>query len=407
MSKALAATFVVAMLAVAAAAQTGSAPIGSGQTGPAQSVDETRRAFVRAQAAGRAAQERAARLEAAAAAANGEAAKARAATAAVAARIQAAEADIDAAEARIAVVEQLRAEQRARLAAKQGPTVRLVAALQTMALRPPALALVQPGSMRDLVHVHAVLAGVMPVVRSRTADLRADVERGRQLRLAADAALAGEKSAQDQLVVQRQRLAALEARKRSESARFASGAMAEQDRAIAMGEEARDISDLMGRIDDAASVRARLETLPGPILRPAQPGAPRALPTETAVASSAIPAYRLPVVGQVVTGLGEVSDTGVRARGLTIATRSGAQVVAPTSGRILFAGPFRGYGNIVVIDHGLGWTTLLTSLAALDVKVGDTVDPGSPIGRAGNDRPTITVELRRRGTPVDIAKLAG
>ena len=402
MSRRIAATLVVAMLAVAATAQN----LG-GQTLGVQTLAESRQAFARAQAAGRAAQQRAAQLEAASVSANGEAAKARSAAAAVAARIQSAEADIDAAEAQIAVVEQLSTNQRARLAAKQGPTVRLVAALQTMALRPPALALVQPGSVRDLVHVHAVLAGVMPIMRSRTAELRADVERGRQLRLAADNALAVQKSAQGQLIVQRQRLAALEARKRVESAQFASGAMAEQDRAIAMGEEARDITELMGRIDDAASVSARLETLPGPILRPAQPGAPRALPTETAVATAAIPAYRLPVVGQVVTGLGEISETGVRARGLTIATRSGAQVVAPTRGRILFAGPCRGYGNIVVIDHGLGWTTLLTSLAALNVKVGDTVDPGSPIGRAGADRPAITVELRRRGTPVDIAKLAG
>jgi septal ring factor EnvC (AmiA/AmiB activator) len=102
-----------------------------------------------------------------------------------------------------------------------------------------------------------------------------------------------------------------------------------------------------------------------------------------------------------------IDPVALAARGLTIATRPGAQVVAPTSGRIAFAGPFRGYGNIVVIDHGLGWTTLLTSLAALNVKVGDSVDAGAPIGRAGPDRPTITVELRRRGTPVDIGKLAG
>lgn len=397
MNKRIATTRVVGMLAVAATAQAL-----NGQT-----LDDSRRAFARAQAAERAATQRAGRLEAASASASDEAGKARAAAAAVAARIQSAEAEIDAVEARISIVERLRAEQRARLAIKQAPTVRLIAALQAMALRPPALALVRPGSMRDLVHVHAVLAGVMPIVRTRTAELRADVERGRQLRLATDSALRAQKAAQEQLIVQRQRLAALEARKHAESAQYASGAMAEQDRAIAMGEEARDITELMGRIDDAAGVRARLETLPGPILRPARPGAPRALPIETAIATAAFPAYRLPVVGQVVTGLGEVSETGVRARGLTIATRSGAQVVAPTSGRILFAGPFRGYGNIVVIDHGLGWTTVLTSLAVLDVKVGDTVDSGSPIGRAGTDRPTITVELRRRGTPVDIAKLAG
>lgn len=373
----------------------------------AQDFGSARTALDRAQRAARSAAERATRLEAAADAANDEAAKLRATAAAVAARIQSAEADIDTAEARIAIVERMRAAQRARLAERQVPTVRLIAALQTMARRPPALALLQPGSIRDIVHVHAVLASVLPVVRARTADLRADVERGRQLRAAAGSALANKRSAQERMVTQRRQLVALEARKRIESSRYATGAMAEQDRAIAMGEEARDITDLMGRIDDAATVRARLEALPGPILRPAQPSAVRGLPSDAPAATASIPAYRLPVVGQVVTGLGEVSDAGIRARGLTIATRAGAQVVAPTSGRIVFAGPFRGYGSIVVIDHGLGWTTLLTSLAALDVKAGDTVDPGAPIGRAGPDRPTITVELRRRGTPVDIAKLAG
>ena len=373
----------------------------------AQTLTDERRALSKAQADGRAAAARAAQLEAQAEAASDEASRARAQAVAVAARIQSAEADIDAAEARITVVDQLRAEQRARLAVKQGPTIRLVAALQTMARRPPALALVQPGSVSDLVHVHAILAGVLPAIRARTADLRADVERGRQLRLAADSALAGERAAQANLKAQRQRLALLEAQKRARAQEFASGAMTEQDRSIAMGEEARDITDLMGKLGDADQIRARLETLPGPVMRPAQPGAPRALPVETAVAEAAIPAYRLPVVGQVVTGLGEISDTGVRARGLTIATRGGAQIVAPTSGRIAYAGLFRGYGNIVVIDHGRGWTTLITSLAVLNVRVGDQVDQGSPLGRAGNDRPTVTVELRRRGEPVDIAKLAG
>jgi murein hydrolase activator len=373
----------------------------------AQDMASDRAALDRAQRIQRDASARAKRLEAAANAARDEAARLRAAAIAVAARIQSSEADIDAAEARIAVVERARAVQRARLAEKQGPTVRLVAALQTLGRRPPMLSLVQPGSIRDIVHVHAVISAVVPAVEARTAALRADVVRGRQLRAAADAALAEQRAAQGRLVAQRQQLASLEARKRAESSRFASSAMAEQDRAIAMGEEARDIGELLGRIDDTASVRARLESLPGPVLRPAQPSAARAAPGDAAAATVSIPAYRLPVVGQVVTGLGEVSDAGVRARGLTIATRPGAQVTAPTSGRIVFAGPFRGYGNIVVIDHGLGWTTLLTSLSALDVRVGDSVDPGSPVGRAGPSRPTVTVELRRRGTPVDIAKLAG
>ncbi len=350
---------------------------------------------------------RAARLEASAAAASDASAQARARAAAVAARIQSAEATIDAAEARIAIIERLRAEQRAALALKQGPTIRLVAALQSLARRPPALALVQPGSLDDLVHVRALLSSILPIVQARTADLRADLERGRRLRAAADTALAMLKESQTALVTQRNRLAALAVERRNAADRLTGSAMAEQDRAIALGEEARDIVDLIGRIDTDAARRSELATLPGPVMRPARPGDARLRPADADLNEAAQAPYRLPVVGQVVTGLGEVSETGVRARGLTIATRPNAQVVAPTGGRIAFAAPYRGFGRIVIIDHGRGWTTLLTSLAALDVHVGDIVDPGSPIGRAGPDRPTITIELRRGGQPVDIAHLIG
>lgn len=276
-----------------------------------------------------------------------------------------------------------------------------------MSRRPPVLALVQPGSVSDMVHVRAQLAAILPVVRARTADVRADVARGKQLRRAADVALASLRTSQAALVRQRNQLAALAVERRTAANLLTGSAMAEQDRAIALGEEARDIVELISRIDDDASRRARLAALPGPVLRPPRPGEARALPMEAAIAEAAQARYRLPVIGQIVTGLGEISETGVRARGLTIATQPAAQVVAPTGGRIAFAGPYRGFGNIVIIDHGRGWTTLLTSLAALDVKVGDTVDQGSPVGRAGQTRPTVTVELRRAGQPVDIARLIG
>ncbi len=369
--------------------------------------DDPRATLAQAEAAGRLASQRAAQLSLAAQTAGEDSARARAAAVAVAARIQSAEADIATAEARIGFVEQLRAVQRTRLAEKQRPAVKLMTALQTMALRPPALALARPGTMSDLVHVHAVLAGLVPVLRSRTLDLRADVERGRRLRITADAALDARRQAQQSLVTERQRLVAIEARRRVASVAFASVAMTEQDRAIAMAEEARDITDLMGRIDTATAIQSRLASLPGPLMRPGQPGNARSLPVDGIVPVAAPPAYRLPVVGRVVSGLGEMSENGVRARGLTIATAPAAQVVAPTSGRIAFAGPFRGYGMVVVIDHGLGWTTLLANLATLDVATGDQVDRGSPIGRAGDRDPTVTVELRRQGQPVDIAKLAG
>lgn len=182
--------------------------------------------------------------------------------------------------------------------------------------------------------------------------------------------------------------------------------MLETDRVLALGEDARDIRVLMAELDRQAEVRADLIDLPGPRLRPRQPGEASAPSRRTARASaSRRPPYRLPVMGEIVEGLGEVSDAGIRSRGLTIATQPGAQVIAPTTGRISYAGEFRGYGRIVIIDHSGGWTTLITDLETVDVRVGQVVRQGAPIGRTGRDRPQVTVELRRGGEPVDITSL--
>ena len=378
-----------------------------GSVARAQSLDDERRALSNAKAQSAAANVRANGLEAKAAVAQNQSEKALAQSAAIASRIQSAEADIAASEARIRLIEKLRASQRARLAAKQEPAVRLLAALQMMARRPPALALVQPGSTLDLVHTRAVLASILPVLQTRTAALRDDIEAGRRLREDADRAAAALAASRERLGSQRAALVRQASEHRRIAQRFTSSAMIEQDRAIAMGEKARDIVDLIGQLGEAAEQRQQLETLPGPILRPQLPGAPRALPVETAKALNNRLAYRLPVAGRIVSGLGEVSGSGVRARGLTIATRPSAQVIAPNDGRIVFAGPYRSFGRIVIIDHGAGWTTLITSLATLDVAVGDTVLQGSPIGRAGTEEPKITVELRRGNRPIDITHLVG
>ena len=370
-----------------------------------QTMRDEAAALVQAKQQAVAAEQRAAALEAEAIRASDDAARARAAQAAVAARIQSAEADIAAAYARIRIVEGLRTRQRARLAEKQEPIVRLVGALQTMSRRPPALAIIQPGSLSDMVHVRSLLASTLPVIRARTAGLRAEVEEGNRLRRRALQAAATLQAGQRRLQDERLALAKLEAAHRRRSQDLVDSAMFEQDRAIALGEEARDLVDLMEELDDQAVLRERLASLPGPLLRPAIPGQAATPAAQYAVERSGRPAYRLPVVGKLVTGMGEVSSTGVRARGLTLTAARGAQVIAPTSGRIAYAGAFRGYGNIVIIDHGGGWTSLMTNLAKVDVKVGETVDQGSPIGRVGSRKPTITVELRRAGHPVDITPL--
>ncbi|HVJ02538.1 MAG TPA: peptidoglycan DD-metalloendopeptidase family protein, partial [Sphingomonas sp.] len=298
------------------------------------------------------------------------------------------------------IVDRLLATQRARMAQGQGPVVRLIAALQSMARRPAVLGLVQPGSTEDMVHVRAVLATTMPLVEARTAGIRAELGRTRRLRASAESAVATLREGRARLEQERTTLVRLEAEHRARSQALGRSALAESDRALALGEQARAIVDQMETLGVAADTEADLAALPGPLPRPPAAGeAARHLPRRT-------PPYRLPVSGRVVTGLGEISSTGVRARGLTLECAPSAPAVAPAAGRVLYAGPFRAYGGVVILDHGHGWTTLVAGLGGISVRVGDMLAQGSPIGRArSGDAPRVTVELRRRGVPMDAAQL--
>jgi septal ring factor EnvC (AmiA/AmiB activator) len=68
---------------------------------------------------------------------------------------------------------------------------------------------------------------------------------------------------------------------------------------------------------------------------------------------------------------------------------------------VVFAGPYRGYGKIVILEHAGGWTSLVTGLFLLDAHVGEVLIAGAPLGQAGPGRPVLTLELRRDGTPVN------
>ncbi|WP_243451071.1 murein hydrolase activator EnvC [Sphingosinicella sp. CPCC 101087] len=315
---------------------------------------------------------------------------------ALAARIQAAEADLTAAERRIAIVEGLRARQRARLAERQQPLVRLTAALQTMARRPAALALVQPGSVQDTVHVRSLLAATLPEIRRRTALLRAEVERSNALHRQFEQARSALADSRRALQQRRVALARFEAAERARSQQLSGLALAESDRALAFGEEARALARLQDQRQFQARLGASLAALPGPLPRPGSIGGGRP--------GTNLP-YRLPVEGRLLTGVGEISDGGVHSRGLTFAVDPRARIVAPAAGRVAYAGRFRSYGHVVVLDHGRGWTSVVTDLAELDVAPGDQVRPGAPLGRAGASSPRVTVELRREGRPVPLAQL--
>ncbi|MCX9145719.1 murein hydrolase activator EnvC family protein, partial [Erythrobacter sp. WG] len=111
--------------------------------------------------------------------------------------------------------------------------------------------------------------------------------------------------------------------------------------------------------------------------------------------------FQLPVQGRTLLGFGARRDSGLASNGLILAPAQGAQVVAPARGRVAFAGAYRGFGRIVIVEHDGGWTSLVTGLERVDVAVGDTVIGGSPIGRASGGAQPLTIELRRDGTPVN------
>ena len=329
----------------------------------------------------------------------------RAQRAALGLRIQAAEADLAEVRTRSAIIAGQQRRQRARLAAQQRPVVELLASLQLLSRRPPVSLFFQPGAARDIVHTRAMIEAILPVVRRRTAALRVEIDRSRQLaatqtRLASEAAASAAR-----LASRRTDLARSEAARRAQATTLASGAGLESDRALALGEDAGDIGSLLGQLEDAGARRDRLVRLDGPVPRPGSVSgdAPR---TGLFGFAPAQPAYRLPVIGRVVQGFGEVSSEGTRSRGLLIASAPGAQIVAPARGRVVYAGPFRTYGRIVIIDHGGGWTSLVTALLTVSARVGDEVEQGTPIGRAGTSRPQIGIELRRAGQPIDVAALS-
>ncbi len=339
--------------------------------------------------------------------------------ASVAAQIQASEADIAAARARYSLTQADRAALSRRLAERQQPLVRLTAALQTTARRPLALSALQPGSLKDLVYVRAVLDSAVPEIRNRTAALRGELAEGRRLEAQAAQDLENLRAGEEQLQARRAQLAEIETRQRLASREARSVADREGERALALAEDARDLDGLIGAIGEAADLRRELAALPGPVMRPANigaaiedvsgsasatasPGTPAATSSATTAAASNRPAgFQLPVQGRTVAGFGELRDSGLRSTGLELAPSPGAQVVAPASGRVAFAGPYRGFGRIVIIEHPGGWTSLITGLERASAEVGDEVITGAPLGVASSDNPLVTIELRQDGEPVN------
>ncbi len=373
-----------------------------------EDADSTKAALQRALRQSDEAEARGAQLEAAARAASETVGRTAAQAAALAARIQQAEAGIEAAEARLGLIGRERAELDRKLADRREPLVRLAGALQKMARRPLVLSALQPGSLRETVYLRAMLEGTIPHIRNRTASLRGDIQRGQALGREATQAVAALRKNESALVDRRRQLATLETRQRLASRQVNSAAARENERALALAEEARDLDSFLGELSQVGDLRRELAALPGPLMRPgssnANDSAGMIAPAVPNTSPATQPRFRLPVAGRTLAGFGTIARSGVRNNGITLGPRDGAQITAPAAGRVAFAGPYRGYERIVIIEHRSGWTSLVTGMARTDVAVGQQLVAGSPLGVAGTGSPRITMELRRNGTAVDPLK---
>ncbi|MDQ3479028.1 MAG: peptidoglycan DD-metalloendopeptidase family protein [Pseudomonadota bacterium] len=332
------------------------------------------------------------RAERAAGEARGEAERLRLQRLAAAQAISAQEARISSADAEALLLRARLGAQRQALAREQAPVSSLLAGLAMIGRRPPLTLLAGANSPRELIKVKALVEAITPHIRARSAALATRLDEGRALEQAALAARGRAVQSRELLQRHKVELAALEARALQLAERSGAQAAGAGDVVLVREEQAALLERQGASGRRSSALAAELARL-GPA--PARPGAARSSPPPLN--------YLLPARAPISEGLGNLSDSGIRSRGVLLATRRGTPVVAPASGTVLFSGPFRDYDGLVIIDHGGGWRSILVNVGTVTAR-GSTVAIGERLGTALGP---VEVQLQHRGRPVSAAIIAG
>lgn len=293
----------------------------------------------------------------------------------------------------------------------------VLAALQRMGLNPPPDVLVQPEHALASVRSAILLGSVVPEMRSETVALLSDLkelsalkgaieeERSRLFRTVADQA--GEKH----------RLAGLVEEKRKLEERSQADLASEQERAAEMAEQAESLQDLIASLEsDISSAReAEAEAARQAEEATRQRARERAPQAATSLPFNALRRQiTLPVRGQIGPRFGQPDVAGRPLMGDMVRTHSGAIVTAPAAGTVLYAGPFRSYGQLLILNVGEGYHIVLAGMGSVNVALGQALMTGEPIGAMGearvasaaafgsaNNGPELYIEFRKDGKPVD------
>ena len=343
---------------------------------------------------------------------------------ATAARIRDTETKMSASEQRLADLAASEADVRRKFESKRQVVTELLAALQRMGRHPPPALLVQPEDALGSIRSAILLGTVLPEIREQAEDLAGDLEELGRVRR--EAAVQRNRLAADRADLQaaQSRLALLvEVRQRRQQEREQTLA-GEAARAADLSREVQSLEDLIARMekDVIAARKAAEAAAAAPV--PAEPTAgartdlaalsdPGRLSPAVAFAS-AKGMLPLPVGGARLKGFGEPDDTGSSQKGLTISTRSQAQVTAPCDGWVVYAGPFRSYGQLLILNAGGGYHVLVAGMEKISVSLGQFVLTGEPIAEmgvassqiasmvgGGAKQPVLYVEFRKDGQSID------
>lgn len=324
---------------------------------------------------------------------------------------------------------------RASLMARRDVLAEVLGALQRMGLNPPPAILVKPEDALSSVRSAILLGAVVPELRQQTDSLLADLKEQTRVTASIEAERARLTDAVGEQVAEKKRLGMLLEAKQKLEADTQGQMAAEQQRSEQLAAKASSLKDLIASLEAQAD-KARKAADAAKAAAAGQPGdvpnsdgndggdktaSLASLPvpegnrlTATAPFSALQGQIALPVTGRIKRRFGADDGNGAVMLGDMLATQSGAIVTAPADGNVLYAGPFRSYGQLLILNAGDGYHVVLAGMSRISVVTGQSVLAGEPVGamgearvastsvsKNGNATPELYVEFRKDGKPVD------
>ncbi len=339
----------------------------------------------------------------------------------IAARVRGVETRIGDAEARLRPLDAREQQIRGSLDSRRSEIVEVLAALQRAGRRAPPALLVRPEDALQSLRTAMLLGSVVPEMRAQAERLVGDLSELITLRKT----IATER---DQLSVDRDKLkgdqvqlaSLVEERQRKQSA-IEKDMEAEGARALALARQADSLQGLIAKMEQdlkSAAKAAQTASLQGtPAALNGKPNLkalkdPGRLSPAIAFAS-AKGLFALPVNGVRIRDFGGSDGVGGAEKGISLAARAGAQVTTPCDGWVVYAGPFRSYGQLLILNAGGGYHVLIAGMERISVNIGQFVLTGEPVATMGTtsqvasilaanaSQPVLYIEFRKDGTPID------